>query len=86
MRFLESHEVIDINKCTTSTHGGLHGVRDKYLLESALANPQNLYYYQSPDIYTLAASCAISIIKNHPFLDGNKRTGFLAMDLFLSLN
>ena len=86
MRFIASNEVIEINKLTTQKHGGLHGIRDISLLESAIANSQNLYHYQNSDIYTLASSYAISIIKNHPFLDGNKRTGFLTMDLFLRLN
>jgi death-on-curing protein len=86
MRFLEVDEIIEINKLTTAEQGGLHGLRDKHLLESAIANPQNLHHYQSSDIYTIASSYAISIIKNHPFLDGNKRTGFLSMDLFLRMN
>ena len=64
----------------------MHGLRDQRLLESAIANPQNLHHYQNSDIYTLASSYAVSIIKNHPFLDGNKRTGFLSMDLFLRMN
>lgn len=86
MRFLKVDEVIEINKLTTAEHGGLHVLRDRHLLESSLTNPQNLHHYQTSDIYTLASNYAISIIKNHPFLDGNKRTGFLAMDLFLRMN
>ena len=86
MRFLETDEIIEINKLTTAEQGGLHGLRDKHLLESAITNPKNLYHYQNSDIYTLASSYAVSIIKNHPFLDGNKRTGFLSMDLFLRMN
>jgi death-on-curing protein len=86
MRFLTLNEVIDINRLTTQKHGGLHGIREVSLLESAIANPQNLHHYQNSDIYTLASNYAISIIKNHPFLDGNKRTGFLAMDLFLRIS
>jgi death-on-curing protein len=86
MRFLEVDEIIEINKLTTTEQGGLHGLRDKHLLESAIANPQNLHHYQNSDIYTLASSYAVSIVKNHPFLDGNKRTGFLSMDLFLRMN
>jgi death-on-curing protein len=86
MRFLKVDEIIEINTLTVKEQGGLYGLRDKNLLESAISNPQNLHYYQNSDIYTLASSYAISIIKNHPFSDGNKRTGFLAMDLFLRMN
>ncbi len=86
MRFLELDEAVETDKTIIGKSGGLCGVRDHGLLESALANPQNLYHYQDADIYILASSYAISIIKNHPFLDGNKRSGFLAMDLFLRMN
>lgn len=86
MRFLKSGEVIEINKAAIAENGGIYGLRDEHLLESALANPQNLYHYRDLDIYTLASSYAVSIIKNHPFLDGNKRTGFVSMGLFLRMN
>lgn len=86
MRFLKIDEIIEMNKTTITEQGGLHGLRDRNLLESAIANPQNIFYYQNADHYTIASSYAISIIKNHPFLDGNKRTGFLSMDLFLRMN
>ena len=86
MRFLTSQEIIEINKKVIFDHGGLHGVRDINLLESAIANPQNLFCYKNSNIYELASSYAISIIKNHPFVDGNKRTGFKTMDLFLRFN
>ena len=67
-------------------HGGASGVRDEGLLESALARPLNLASYGEPDAAELAATYAIAIARNHPFIDGNKRTGFMAMVLFLSLN
>jgi death-on-curing protein len=67
-------------------HGGLEGVRDLSLLNSALARPRNLISYESPNIADLAASYAIGIAKNHPFNDGNKRTAFVVMELFLALN
>ena len=67
-------------------HGGAAGLRDKGLLESALARPLNLAGYGEPDVAELAACYAIAIARNHPFIDGNKRTGFMAMVLFLSLN
>jgi len=67
-------------------HGGSAGVRDETLLESALARPKNLLAYGKPSMFALAAAYACGIIKNHPFIDGNKRTGFMAAFLFLGLN
>ena len=69
-------------------HGGTSGVRDQGLLESALARPQNIEAYGNPkpNIFDLAAAYAYGIIKNHPFIDGNKRTGFLLAYIFLRLN
>lgn len=66
--------------------GGLGGVRDEGLLESALARPQQLFSYEQPDLYAMAAAYAHGIVKNHPFLDGNKRSGLLAAALFLEIN
>jgi death on curing protein len=67
-------------------HGGASGIRDESLFESALARPQNLAVYENPDIAALAASYGYGIARNHPFVDGNKRTGFVAVELFLNLN
>ncbi len=69
-------------------HGGASGVRDEGLLDSALTRPKNLAAYGNPppNIFELAASYAYGIIGNHPFLDGNKRTGFLLAYVFLRLN
>src|SRR6516225_1415779 len=67
-------------------HGGLAGVRDEGLLESALSKPQNLFTYGSPTITEMAASYARGVILNHPFLDGNKRTGFMVAAVFLEVN
>lgn len=67
-------------------HGGAAGFRDEGLLDSALARPLNLAAYDSPDVAALAASYAVALAKNHPFMDGNKRTAFVAMELFLWLN
>jgi len=69
-----------------SEHGGATGLRDAGLLESALARPLNLAAYGQPDITDLAAAYAFGLARNHPFVDGNKRTAFVAMELFLSLN
>ena len=67
-------------------HGGASGVRDIGLLESALARPLHLASYGDPDTAELGAGYAIAIARNHPFIDGNKRTAFMAMVLFLDLN
>ena len=67
-------------------HGGATGIRDEGLLESALARPLNLALYGDPDAAALAASYAVGLAKNHPFVDGNKRAAFLAVGLFLMLN
>lgn len=67
-------------------HGGGAGVRDPGLLESALSRPVNLAVYKKPDAAALAASYAAGLAENHPFVDGNKRTAFVALELFLALN
>jgi death on curing protein len=67
-------------------HGGAAGVRDIGLFESALARPQNLAVYGDPDAAALAAAYGVGLAKNHPFVDGNKRTAFVAVELFLALN
>ncbi len=67
-------------------HGGATGIRDPGLLESALHRPQNALAYGTPDLPELAALYCIGIVKNHPFIDGNKRAGFMAMYTFLGLN
>jgi death on curing protein len=67
-------------------HGGAAGVRDAGLFESASARPQNLALYEKPDAADLAASYGFGIARNHPFIDGNKRTAFVAAELFLDLN
>tara|TARA_R110001592_G_scaffold240125_1_gene500130 strand:+ start:707 stop:1096 length:390 start_codon:yes stop_codon:yes gene_type:complete len=67
-------------------HGGLQGSRDLTLLQSALGRPQNLVSYGEPDIAELASSYGYGIARNHPFNDGNKRTAFVVVELFLLLN
>ncbi len=66
--------------------GGSHGLRDSSLLESALARSRNLYAYGEQDIFQLAASYAEGLARNHAFVDGNKRIGFSAADIFLFEN
>lgn len=67
-------------------HGGGEGVRDYGMLESAMARPQNLVAYGNPDAAILAASYAFGIARNHPFVDGNKRTAAVVSETFLMLN
>ncbi len=69
-------------------HGGGEGIRDEGMLESALARPQQLYNYGAPppDLCALAAAYAFGLAKNHPFVDGNKRTAYVIMRLFLLRN
>jgi death on curing protein len=67
-------------------HGGAPGIRDEGLLDSALARPENLAAYGSPDVFDCAAAYAFGLAKNHPFIDGNKRAGFLGAGMFLRLN
>ena len=68
-------------------HGGLPAVRDENVLESALARPQQKWHYgEQTDLSVLAAAYAFGLVRHHPYRDGNKRIGFLAMVTFLGLN
>jgi len=67
-------------------HGGAVGVRDAGLFESDLARPQHLALYGDPEVADLAAAYGFGLARNHPFVDGNKRTAFVAVELFLALN
>jgi death on curing protein len=78
--------VLAVHDEQLAQHGGAGGLRDNGLLERALARPANRAGYGEPDTAELAALYAIAIARNHPFVDGNKRTAFVAMVLFLSLN
>jgi death-on-curing protein len=69
-----------------SEHGGIAGVRDDGMFISAMSRAQNIAIYGAPDIAELAAAYGVGISKNHPFLDGNKRTAFVSVELFLMLN
>lgn len=85
-KWLKPSVIETLHDMQIAEHGGLPGVRDKGLLSSALARPQNLFEYESASIYQLAAAYAHSLVKNHPFADGNKRTALLAAYTFLSIN
>ncbi len=69
-----------------AAHGGAKGLRDAGALESALARPRQHYAYSSPDLIALAALYTAGLVRNHPFIDGNKRTGFAIGIVFLELN
>jgi death-on-curing protein len=66
--------------------GGAAGIRDEHLLDSALSRPQHRLAYGKPNVFDLAASYGFRLVKNHPFVDGNKRIGFTVAVLFLELN
>ncbi len=84
--WLNREDCLAIHEMMLSQHGGLAGVRDEGLLISALTKPQNLVAYGPPRLAELAAAYAVGIIHNDPFLDGNKRTGFMLAAVFLELN
>jgi death-on-curing protein len=86
--WLEKALVLAIHERQISEHGGSAGVRDEGLLESALARPRQLHAYgdPAPDLADLAASLASGLARNHPFVDGNKRTAAVACETFLELN
>lgn len=79
--------VLAIHEAQLAEHGGMAGVREENLLASALARPHNLDAYgDKPDVAAVAEAYAFAIARNHPFFDGNKRTAFVLMELFLYLN
>jgi death on curing protein len=85
--WIDERDVLAMHDRLLAAHGGVPGLRDRGLLESALARPRQHYSYaESVDIVDMAALYTIAVVQNHPFVDGNKRTGFLAGVLFLELN
>ena len=84
--WLRQDVVIAVHERVTADHGGVSGIRDLGLLESALARPKQILAYDEADIASLTAAYAAGIIRNHPFLDGNKRVGFMAAYVFLQTN
>lgn len=85
-RWVDKRALMLLHDESLAEHGGLPGLRDEGLLDSALARPLNLAAYGIPDIAALAAAYGVGLAKNHPFVDGNKRAAFLAAGLFLALN
>lgn len=88
MNYLTPEQILFIHYCLINETGGSHGIRDIGLLQSAIARPMATFDKNDlyPDLFTKAASLMHSIIKNHPFVDGNKRTAITAASLFLMRN
>ncbi len=84
--WLSRQIILAVHDIQLREHGGASGIRDEGLLESALARPLNRAGYGEPDTAELAAVYAVAIARNHPFVDGNKRTAYVAMEVFLMLN
>jgi death-on-curing protein len=84
--WLTKEAVLAIHAQLLARFGGSAGIRDENLLESALAKPRQLHAYGQPNAYEMAAAYAFGIVKNHPFIDGNKRAGFVAAYTFLGIN
>ncbi len=78
--------VLAIHDELLAEHGGAGGIRDEGLLESALAKPMHVFSYEKAPLYNLAAAYANGLLRNHPFVDGNKRTAFMTAYVFLCKN
>lgn len=86
-RWVSKELVLAVHDELLAEHGGATGLRDEgLLLDSALARPENLFSYEKVDLFSLAAAYAHEILRNHPFVDGNKRTAFLTAYVFLGKN
>ncbi len=85
-QWLLRETVLALQERLLAEFGGLSGLRDEGLFDSALARPQQLFAYGKPSLFDLAAAYAFGLVRNHPFLDGNKRIGFTAAVVFLELN
>ena len=86
IKWLREDVVLAIHEAQIAEHGGSPGVRDRGLLSSALARPQQAASYSNVGSPDLAALYALGVVKNHPFVDGNKRVGALLLELFLEDN
>jgi len=84
--WIQEQVVWAIHEAQLAEHGGRIGVRDAGLLASALVRPVNLVAYGKPGVIECAAAYGFGLSRNHPFVDGNKRTAFVCMELFLALN
>ena len=84
--WLDAQALLAVHEEQLAEHGGAAGTRDAGLFESALARPPHLAAYADPDAADLAAAYGFGLARNHAFVDGNKRTAFVAVELFLALN
>ena len=85
--WIDERDAIALHSRLLALHGGAEGLRDRGLLQSALARPQQQYAYaETSDMIDMATAYTAGIVRNHPFVDGNKRTGFIVGILFLELN
>ena len=84
--WISTEVILAVQEELLARFGGLAGLRDEGLLDSALNRPQHLFFYEKVTLFDLAAAYALGIVKNHPFLDGNKRIGFMAAYIFLGAN
>lgn len=85
-KWIDHKVVLAIHARQIKEHGGVHGLRDEQLLHSSLDAPKNSYHYEKSNIIVLAAKYVHSLAGNHPFADGNKRTAYICMRLFLQMN
>ena len=85
-RWINRQALVLLHDESLAIHGGATGLRDEGLFESALARPENLSAYGTPDVFECAAAYAFGLAKNHLFVDGNKRAAFLATGVFLRIN
>jgi death-on-curing protein len=83
--WIERSIILAVHDEQLAEHGGAVGIRDEGLMDSALGRPAHLAADGKPDVADLAAAYGVALAKNHPFVDGNKRTAFVAMELFLVL-
>ena len=85
--WIDERDALTLHDRLLALHGGAEGLRDRTLLQSALARPQQHFTYaESPNMFEMAAAYTSGIVRNHPFVDGNKRTGFVVGILFLEVN
>lgn len=88
IRYLSLAEILDLHRRILSESGGMAGIRDLYALEASIMSPYASFDQQDiyPDVVSKAAALSFSVVMNHPFVDGNKRVGHAAMEVFLILN
>ncbi len=86
-RWIDRRSLVLLHSETLAEHGGRSGIVDEGRMDSALARPRQMFSYgRKHDLARLAAAYAVALVRNHPFVDGNKRAAFLAVGLFLGLN